>query len=110
MREKEAEALGEEVKKQMPEILDNTRELGLAMVLEQYPEVAADETGNEFAPYFGSEKHKVLITTRPRPSQNLFHFIANLQKLSPALHFFGGKASMRPALLLTMSSPNMKSS
>jgi ribosome production factor 1 len=34
----------------------------------------------------------VLITTRPRPSQNLFHFIADLQKLIPALHFYPRKS------------------
>jgi ribosome production factor 1 len=92
-REKEAEALGEQtqMKKQTPKTIDNTRELEPTMVLDD-PEVAADEDEDEFAPYFFGEKPKVLITTRPRPSQSLFHFIADPQKLIPALHFYPRKS------------------
>jgi ribosome production factor 1 len=92
-REKEAAALGDEAvtKKQTPKTIDNTRELETTMVLDD-PQVAADEAEDEFAPYFDGEKPKVLITTRPRPSQALFHFIADLQKLIPALHFYPRKS------------------
>jgi ribosome production factor 1 len=91
-RHKEAEALCDDAPpKQAPKTIDNTRELEPTMVL-QDPEVAADEAEDEFAPYFNGEKPKVLITTRPRPSQNLFHFIADLQKLIPALHFYPRKS------------------
>lgn len=90
-REKEAEALGEEVKKHTPKTIDNTREVEPTMV-QNDPEVHADEADDEFAAYFGGEKPKVLITTRPRPSQNLFHFIADLQKLIPSLHFYPRKS------------------
>ena len=93
-RMKEAEALGEdekEAKKAKPRTLDNAREVEPTMVL-QDPEVAADEAGDEFARYFQSETPpKVLVTTRPRPSQRLFYFIADLQRLIPKLHFYPRK-------------------
>jgi ribosome production factor 1 len=93
-RIKEAEALGEdekETKKAKPRTLDNAREVEPTMVV-QDPEVAADEAGDEFARYFQSETPpKVLVTTRPRPSQRLFYFIADLQRLIPKLHFYPRK-------------------
>jgi ribosome production factor 1 len=94
-RTKEAEALGDDEKrpkKATPKTLDNTREVEPTMVL-QDPEVAADEAGDEFARYFQSETPpKVLVTTRPRPSQRLFYFIADLQRLIPKLHFYPRKS------------------
>jgi ribosome production factor 1 len=95
-RLKEAEALGDEnegsAKKAVPKTLDNTREVEPTMVM-QDPEVAADEAEDEFARYFHSETPpKVLVTTRPRPSQKLFHFIADLQQLIPKLHFYPRKS------------------
>lgn len=92
-REKQAEALGDDaaVKKATPKTLDNTRELEPTLVLRDH-EVAADEAEDEFARYFHSETPpKVLVTTRPRPSQRLFFFIADLQKLIPSLHFYPRK-------------------
>ena len=74
-RLKEAEELGEEAdetKKATPRTIDNAREVEPTMVL-QDPEVAADEAEDEFAKYFHSETPpKVLVTTRPRPSNKLF--------------------------------------
>jgi ribosome production factor 1 len=92
-RIKDAEALGEDakIKKATPKTLDNTREVEPTRVL-QDPEVFADEAEDEFARYFQSETPpKVLVTTRPRPSQRLFFFIADLQRLIPALHFYPRK-------------------
>jgi ribosome production factor 1 len=92
-RLKEAEALGEDEKhhKAKPKTLDNTREIEPTMVMVD-EEVAADEAEDEFARYFDSETPpKVLVTTRPRPSQKLFFFIADLQRLIPALHFYPRK-------------------
>ena len=90
-RIKETAELGEEeqqAQKQTPKTIDNTRELEPTMVLLQ-----EDQADDEFAPYFsGNAQPKVLITTRPRPSQNLFYFIADLQKLIPALHFYPRKS------------------
>jgi ribosome production factor 1 len=96
-RVKEAEALGDDGdgakrKAAAPRTLDNTREVEPTMVL-QDPEVAADEAEDEFARYFHSETPpKVLVTTRPRPSQRLFFFIADLQRLIPKLHFYPRKS------------------
>jgi ribosome production factor 1 len=95
-RLKEAEALGEEeaeAKKQTPRTLDNAREVEPTMVTADDEEVMADEMEDEFAPYFHGEKEpKVLITTRPRPSQELFYFIADLQDLIPRLEFYPRKS------------------
>lgn len=92
-REKEAEALGEEVVKQTPRTIDNTREVEITMVDANDPEVQGDEAGDEFAKFLSGEKpSKLLITTRPRPSQKLFYFIADLQKLIPNLHFYPRKS------------------
>lgn len=93
-RLKEGEALGddEQVKKAVPKTLDNTREIEATMVM-QDPEVAGDEAEDEFARYFQSATPpKVLVTTRPRPSNKLFHFIADLQRLIPKLHFYPRKS------------------
>jgi len=95
LRDKEAEALGEDKDggkpKAAPKTLDNTRELEPTMVLSD-PEIIADEADDEFARYFQSDTPpKVLVTTRPRPSKRLFHFIADLQRLIPKLHFYPRK-------------------
>jgi ribosome production factor 1 len=92
-RDKEAEALGEEAPpKKVAKTIDNTREIEPTLVGND-AEVAHDEETDEFAPYFTTDHTpKVLITTRPRPSKNLFYFIADLQKLIPALHFYPRKS------------------
>lgn len=93
-RAREAEALGEDeqLKKPVARTLDNTREVEPTMVMED-PEVAADEAEDEFARYFQcTTPPKVLVTTRPRPSNKLFYFIADLQRLIPKLHFYPRKS------------------
>jgi ribosome production factor 1 len=101
-RQKETDALGTESgdhrgadadasTSKTPRTLENTREAEPTMVFDD-PEVAADEAEDEFARYFRSETPpKVLVTTRPRPSHKLFHFIADLQRLIPKLHFYPRK-------------------
>ena len=94
-REKEATALGtdEEIVKNTPRTLDNSREQESTMVTADDVEVLTDECEDEFAAYFSGETPpKVLITTRPRPSQNTFHFIADLQQLIPGLSFYPRKS------------------
>jgi ribosome production factor 1 len=92
-REREAEALGEEVVKQKPRTLDNTRELEATMVKANDEEVEADHEDDEFSPYFKDTlRPKILVTTRPRPSQNVFFMIADLQNLIPSLHFYPRKS------------------
>eukprot|EP00548_Thalassiothrix_antarctica_P006306 CAMPEP_0194143196 /NCGR_PEP_ID=MMETSP0152-20130528/12388_1 /TAXON_ID=1049557 /ORGANISM="Thalassiothrix antarctica, Strain L6-D1" /LENGTH=341 /DNA_ID=CAMNT_0038842495 /DNA_START=84 /DNA_END=1105 /DNA_ORIENTATION=+ len=96
-REKEAVALGEDIKKKTPKTLDNTREKESTMVRQGDEEVEADHADDEFASYF---KHmddetktsaKIIITTRPKPSQNVFYFIADLQNLIPSLYYYPRK-------------------
>lgn len=94
-KEKEATALGteEEIVKNIPRTLDNSREAEHTMVNMDDTEVATDEMEDEFAAYFSGEiKPQVLVTTRPRPSQNVFHFIADLQQLIPGLSFYPRKS------------------
>mmetsp|Transcript_26675 Transcript_26675/g.37593 ORF Transcript_26675/g.37593 Transcript_26675/m.37593 type:complete len:345 (+) Transcript_26675:155-1189(+) len=92
-RIKEAEALGEEAPdKQKPRTLENTREVEATMVRPDDDEIAADEMEDEFAPYFADEvRPKIVVTTRPRPSQQIFYFIADLQRFFPQLHFYPRK-------------------
>jgi hypothetical protein len=75
-RIKEAEALGEEVVKKTPRTIDNTREVEITVVDPNDPEVQADEASDEFARFLSGEtKAKLLITTRPSPSQQLFFLL-----------------------------------
>jgi len=104
-REREVEELGEEggadgqsgtggkTTTMKPRTIDNTREVEPTMVSPDDEEVAGDEADDEFAPYFdGTAVPKVLITTRPRPSRHLFYFVADLQQLVPALHYYPRKS------------------
>jgi ribosome production factor 1 len=92
-REKVALGEEEEVVKQVPRTLDNARETEATLVAEDDIEVQCDEDEDEFAAYLDGERTpKVLITTRPRPSQNLFYFIADLQQLIPGLEFYPRKS------------------
>jgi ribosome production factor 1 len=94
-RAKEGEALGDAAAapRRDPKTIDSTRETEPTVVDPNDVEIQQDERADEFAPYLSSEvAPKVLITTRPRPSQNLFYFIADLQKLIPSLHFYPRKS------------------
>jgi ribosome production factor 1 len=52
-----------------------------------------DDCGSSGSTNSGSDllTPKVLVTTRPNPSKNLFYFIADLQKLIPSLHYYPRK-------------------
>jgi ribosome production factor 1 len=94
-REKEAAALGEDVEhaKQTPRTLDNTREREETTVTPEDAEVMADEMDDEFAQYFSDEKRpRILLTTRPRPSQQLFSFIQELINLLPQCFYYPRKS------------------
>ena len=70
--------------KQEPKSLDKMREVDITMVGKEDEEVFADINEDEFAPYYRNEKQaKIMITTRPRPSKNLFAFIQDLLNLFP---------------------------
>jgi len=94
-RAKEAEALGEDVPapKQTPRTLDNAREVEPTMVQPNDLEVMGDEATDEFADYFSDVvRPKIIITTRPRPSSKLFHFIGDLMRFFPQLYYYPRKS------------------
>ncbi|KAL9180173.1 hypothetical protein ACHAXT_008143 [Thalassiosira profunda] len=93
-REKEAEALGEDApKKAAPRTLDNTRESEATTVQPDDEEILADEAEDEFAPIFSDElRPKILLTTRPKPSAELFHFISDLMRFFPQLYYYPRKS------------------
>ncbi|EJK58570.1 hypothetical protein THAOC_21295 [Thalassiosira oceanica] len=93
-REKQAEALGEDAPaKPKPRTLDNTRESEVTTVKEDDEEIIADEAEDEFAPYFSDEiRPKILLTTRPCPSAELFHFIADLMRFIPQMYYYPRKS------------------
>ena len=93
-REKEAEELGEDApKRSTPKTLDNTRESESTTVSPNDEEILGDEAEDEFAPYFNDTiRPKILITTRPCPSSNLFHFINDLMRFIPQLYYYPRKS------------------
>jgi len=78
---------------QVPRTLDNTREVDVTIVQPDDEEVFQDEAEDEFQPYFMGEKQaKIFITTRPRPSRELFRFIGDLMQLIPNSFFYPRKS------------------
>lgn len=94
-RAKEAEELGDDVPtpKQTPRTLENAREVEPTMVQHNDEEILGDEATDEFADYFSDTvRPKILITTRPRPSSKLFHFIGDLMRFFPQLYYYPRKS------------------
>jgi ribosome production factor 1 len=94
-RTKEAEELGEDAGrvKNTPRTLENAREIEPTMVQPNDAEVMGDEANDEFADYFSDTvRPKIIVTTRPRPSGKIFHFIADLMRLFPQLYFYPRKS------------------
>jgi ribosome production factor 1 len=93
-RAKEAAELGTDIStlKETPKTLDNTREVEPTRVKPDDDEIMGDEANDEFAEYFADTiRPKILVTTRPRPSKKLFHFIADLMRFFPQLYFYPRK-------------------
>mmetsp|Transcript_15415 Transcript_15415/g.19560 ORF Transcript_15415/g.19560 Transcript_15415/m.19560 type:complete len:378 (+) Transcript_15415:95-1228(+) len=94
-RVKDAAELGTDIStsKETPRTLDNTREIEPTFVRPDDEEVIADEASDEFAEYFADTvRPKILVTTRPRPSGKIFHFIADLMRFFPQLYFYPRKS------------------
>lgn len=85
-----AEAAGEAVPAKLePRTLDNTREFDDTFVTVDDVEVAADEAEDEFAAYFSGDKvPKLMITTRPKPSKQVFPLISELMRVIPNMQYF----------------------
>ena len=90
-RQQEAEERGEAAAPKMePRTIDSMREKEVTMVSpEGDEEVDADERDDEFARIFANEEApKLMITTRPFPSGDLYHFIHDLLDLLPNSFYY----------------------
>eukprot|EP00968_Pinguiococcus_pyrenoidosus_P003525 scaffold228_cov312-Pinguiococcus_pyrenoidosus.AAC.43 len=87
---RQEEAAGSEnAAKEEPATLENRREEEETFVAEDDVEVLADEADDEFSrQWSGEERPKIMLTTRPKPSGRLFHFIADLQQLLPNTFYY----------------------
>lgn len=93
-REREAQELGEEAPpKQKPKTLESTRDPDRTVVKPADEEVFRDEAEDEFSKFFSNDQTpKIMITTRPRPSGNLFHFVQDLLRMIPNAFFYPRKS------------------
>jgi ribosome production factor 1 len=95
-RVKEAQELGldpSQTNKHATKTLDNTRDIEPTMVHPTDQEVMGDEAEDEFAPYFADTiRPKIILTTRPRPSSELFFFIHDLMRFIPQLFYYPRKS------------------
>uniref|UniRef100_A0A7S3JUJ2 Brix domain-containing protein n=1 Tax=Aureoumbra lagunensis TaxID=44058 RepID=A0A7S3JUJ2_9STRA len=84
---RESGDIGEEISiSKRPRTLENTREAERTLVTAQdLDDVAGDEHDDEFSEH---PTPKILITTRPRPSKELFRFIADLMTVFPNSLFY----------------------
>jgi ribosome production factor 1 len=90
-RRREREELGEQAPAKLePRTIDNTREPEPTMVAaDGDDEVVGDEMDDEFAKIFANEETpKLMITTRPFPSGELYHFIKDLMDLIPNAFYY----------------------
>jgi ribosome production factor 1 len=90
-RRREQEELGDKAPPKLePRTIDNTRETEVTMIgADGDDEIAADELDDEFARIFANEeKPKLMITTRPFPSGELYHFIRDLMDLVPNAFYY----------------------
>ncbi|CAK4083993.1 unnamed protein product [Aphanomyces euteiches] len=89
-RKKEAEELGDKAPpKLVPRTIDNTREQEVTMISAEDEEIVGDEMDDEFASIFGNEETpKIMWTTRPFPSADLYPFIQNLMEFVPNSFYY----------------------
>ncbi|EQC35376.1 hypothetical protein SDRG_07088 [Saprolegnia diclina VS20] len=92
-RKKEAEELGDKAPaKQEPRTIDNAREAEVTMIGGDDDEIAADDHDDEFARIFGNEETpKLMITTRPFPSGDMYPFVQNLMEFIPNSFYYDRK-------------------
>lgn len=85
IRQKEAEALGEDAPKPPPQrTLDNTRETEESMVRPGDDEVIGEDSFDEFASHFAGEAApRIVVTTSRYPSRQLLSFLEEVVALFP---------------------------
>ena len=92
------EEIGDQPTKE-PRTLETTRETEVTVVTrDDLQDVEGDENDDEFA---DPRTPKVMITTRPRPSKDLFIFISNLMTLMP--HAVPKSSIFRPSVSCVLS-------
>ena len=73
----------------VPRTLESTREVEVTAVTAADAEIAADEADDEFARVFdSSETPKIMLTTRPQPSGELFHFLREWMDMLPNAFYY----------------------
>ena len=89
-RKREREALGEDAPaKAIPRTLENTREVQDNYVDDNDEEIQNDQMQDEFqAIYSNDTTPKIMITTRPQPSADLYQFIQELMDLIPNSFYY----------------------
>lgn len=92
--ERDGGELGEAPERKKPRTLENTREEEPTMVGADDTEVFGDEADDEFAKYFvgldgaAGESPKIMITTRPQPSKELFRFLNDVVAMVPNTYYY----------------------
>ncbi|CAM9323506.1 unnamed protein product [Chrysoparadoxa australica] len=87
--EGEGKELQQMAERRKQRTLENTREEEITLVSTQDSEVFRDEADDEFSAFFSNEATpKIMITTRPRPSSELFAFIGDLLGLLPNAFYY----------------------
>ncbi|KAL0586129.1 hypothetical protein ABG067_004222 [Albugo candida] len=87
--------------KEEPRTIDNTREPNVTMINaedeNENEEIYQDEIDDEFAAIFSNQTTpKIMITTRPFPSGELYHFINELLQLIPnSFYYKRGRFSIK---------------
>ena len=95
-REKEAIELGEELPKQVPRTIENTRVINETFIEGDdggggggLTEIEGDEADDEFAQFFVKGRApKVMLSTRPKCSRKLYPFIGDLMQMIPNAFYY----------------------
>jgi len=84
LRQKEAEALGEDGPRPVQRTLDNTREVDETLVHPDDEEVAGEDRMDEFSAHFsGLQPPRTMITTSRLPSEQLLSFLEEVLTFIP---------------------------
>lgn len=80
---------GDNAVKLVPRTLENTREADETMVSGVDSEIAGEEADDEFSKIFDNvTAPKLMITTRPSPSGDLYHFLQEIMELIPNSYYY----------------------
>jgi len=88
LRSKEEEELGAAAAKQVPRTVETTRVPDHTVVEEGDTEVLGDEADDELARFWtNAQRPKIMVTTRPKPTQKIFPLIGDLMQLVPNMYY-----------------------